>query len=61
MEAWTFGQINERTTSACTGWKIAAGEANSYTANVPEVGSYTENDIVNKLARNSKKKGRMRL
>ncbi|MFB0555982.1 MAG: hypothetical protein ACETWQ_21970 [Phycisphaerae bacterium] len=38
MEAWTFGQIKEHTISAYTGWKIAAGEANRYTANVPEVG-----------------------
>jgi hypothetical protein len=38
MEALTFGQIKEHTTSACTGWKIAAGEANGYKANVPEVG-----------------------
>ena len=42
MEAWTFGQIKEHTTLVCTGWKIAAGEANGYTANVPEVGPYTE-------------------
>jgi len=42
MEALAFGQINEHTTSACTGWKIAAGEANSYTTNVPEVGYYAE-------------------
>jgi len=42
MEAWAFGQIKERRTSACTGWKIAAGEANGYTANVPEIGSYAE-------------------
>ncbi len=42
MDAWTFGKINEHTTSACTGWKIAAGKANSYTTNVPEVGSYAE-------------------
>ena len=42
MEAWIFGQIKEHTTSACTGWKIDAGETDSYTANVPEVGSYTE-------------------